>query len=175
MSPSIAAQSFRNLDEQTRDAALKLPSNDDVFADAIRHSRVVLGEFGLPYRGIATECRAAGDLRLRDAGPDPSPYLITFPGIIRNIPILEQAAAGHGLLTIRPELDGIQRRVPLVMKAQGAVVSALTLEMLRVVTHAGAIRVKTDEAGIISVAVPGLEMPTDRNGQLWVYFGPHEA
>ena len=61
------------------------------------------------------------------------------------------------------------------MKAQGAVVSALTLEMLRVVTHAGAIRVKTDEAGIISVAVPGLEMPTDRNGQLWVYFGPHEA
>ena len=38
MSPAIAAQSFRNLDEQTREQLRKLPSNDDVFADAIRRS-----------------------------------------------------------------------------------------------------------------------------------------
>ena len=31
-----------------------------------------------------------------------------------------------------------------------------------------------DEAGIKSVAVPGFEMPTDRNGQLWVHFAPHD-
>ena len=31
-----------------------------------------------------------------------------------------------------------------------------------------------DEAGIKGVAVPGLEMPTDRNGQLWVHFAPHD-
>ena len=46
MSPRIAAQSFRNLSEQTRELLLKLPSNDAIFADAIRHSRVVLGESG---------------------------------------------------------------------------------------------------------------------------------
>ena len=49
---------------------------------------------------------------------------------------------------------------------------ALTLDMLRVVTGAGAIRIKTDAAGISSVAIPGLEMPTDRNGQLWIHFAP---
>ena len=174
MSPSIAAQSFRNLSEQTREQLLKLPSNDAVFADAIRHSRVVLGESGY-YQASQQNATPRATSGYAMLGPDPSPFLITFPGIIRNIPILEQAAAGHGLLTIRPELDGIQRRVPLVMKAQGAVVSALTLEMLRVVTNSGAIRVKTDAAGIISVAVPGLEIPTDSNGQLWVYFSPHEA
>jgi adenylate cyclase len=173
MSPSVAAQSFRNLDEQTREQLKKLPTNDEVFADAIRQSRVVLGESGYyqasPQAGPPPKTSGYAML-----GPDPSPYLISFPGIIRNIPILERSAAGHGLLTIRPEADGIQRRVPLVMMAQGAIVSALSLEMLRVVTNAGAIRLKTDEAGVLSVAIPGLEMPTDRNGQLWVYFSPHD-
>ena len=107
MSPSIAAQSFRKLDEQTREQLLKLPSNDDVFADAIRQSRVVLGESGYhlasPYNNSAPRTTSGFAM----LGPDPSPYLITFPGIIRNIPALEQAAAGHGLLTIRSELDGI--------------------------------------------------------------------
>ena len=46
--------------------------------------------------------------------------------------------------------------------------------MLRVVTHSGAILVRTDEAGVKSVAVPGLEVPTDRNGQFWVHFNKHD-
>ena len=173
MSPAIAAQSFRNLDEQTRTQLLKLPSNDEVFADAIRQSRVVLGESGhhvaLPYS--TAQPAVVGFAML---GPDPSPYLVTFPGVIRDIPILEKAAAGLGLISIHSESDGVVRQVPMVMQAQGAMAPSLTLEMLRVVTHAGAIRVKTDEAGVISVAIPGLELPTDRNGQLWIHFGPHD-
>jgi adenylate cyclase len=34
--------------------------------------------------------------------------------------------------------------------------------------------IKSDAAGIKSVAVPGLEMPTDRNGQLWINFAPRD-
>ena len=48
------------------------------------------------------------------------------------------------------------------------------MEMLRVVTHAGAILVRVNEAGVQSVAVPGLEVPTDRNGQFWVHFNKHD-
>ena len=51
---------------------------------------------------------------------------------------------------------------------------ALTMEMLRVVTRAGAILVRTDEAGVRAVAVPGLEVPTDGNGQFWVHFNKHD-
>jgi adenylate cyclase len=53
-------------------------------------------------------------------------------------------------------------------------VPALTLEMLRVVTRAGAILVRTDDAGVRAVAVPGLEVPTDGNGQFWVHFNKHD-
>jgi adenylate cyclase len=173
MSPAVAAQSFRNLDPQTREQLLKLPSNDEVFADAIRRSRVVLGESGhyLPSPQSGPLPPGAGFAMM---GPDPSPYLMTFPGLIRNIPVLEKAAAGRSMLTIRAEPDGIVRRVPMVMKAQGMIVPALTLEMLRVATHAGAIIIKSDAAGIQSVAIPGLSLPTDRNGQLWIHFAPYD-
>src|ERR1039457_2011985 len=173
MSPAIAAQSFRNLDEQTRTQLLKLPSNDEVFADATRQSRVVLGESG-HHVALSYSTAQPPVVGFALLGPDPSPYLVTFPGVIRDIPILEKAAAGRGLVSIHSESDGIVRRIPMAMQAQGTIVPALTLEMLRVATHAGAIIIKSDAGGIHSVAIPGLELPTDRNGQLWIHFGPHD-
>ena len=174
MSPAVAAQSFRNLDPQTRDQLQKLPSNDDVFADAIRRSsRVILGESGfhLAMPSSAPQPPGAGFAMI---GPDPGPYLMTFPGLVRNIPVLEQAAAGRGMLTIRAEPDGIVRRVPMVTKVGDTVIPSLTLEMLRVVTGAGVMMVKSDGAGVRSVAVPGLELPTDRNGQLLIHFAHYD-
>jgi adenylate cyclase len=90
------------------------------------------------------------------------------------VPALERAAAGRGLFTITPERDGIVRRVPMVLRAQEALVPSLTLEILRVLTGSGAILVKTDPAGIKSVALPGFELPTDPSGQVWVHFSPHD-
>src|SRR3954453_18358189 len=49
LNPAAAAETLRNLDEETRATLRALPSNDDVLADAMRQSRVVLGETGLPY------------------------------------------------------------------------------------------------------------------------------
>src|SRR5712672_1660199 len=48
LNPSNAADTFRNLDEVTREKLRALPSNDQILADTIRHSRVVLGESGGP-------------------------------------------------------------------------------------------------------------------------------
>ena len=48
LNPDIAADTFRNLDEATRERLRALPSNDQIFADAIKQSRVVLGEPGGP-------------------------------------------------------------------------------------------------------------------------------
>src|SRR3569833_3964370 len=48
LNPNIAADTFRNLDEETRARLRALPSNDQVFADAIKASRVVFVEFVLP-------------------------------------------------------------------------------------------------------------------------------
>src|SRR3984885_5636484 len=49
LNPDVAADTFRDLDEATREKLRSLPSNDQLFADAMRRSRVVLGESGLPH------------------------------------------------------------------------------------------------------------------------------
>jgi adenylate cyclase len=170
MSPSIAATSFRDLDEETRDKLRTLPSNDEVLADAIRRSRVVVGQVGSAMPAPRSAAESALQTGFAVRGPDPSPFLVTFAGLLRNVPTIEQAAAGRGVFSIRPERDGIVRRVSVIMQAQGSMVPSLSMELLRVVTNSGAILVRTDEAGVQSVAVPGLEVPTDQNGRFWVHF-----
>jgi adenylate cyclase len=173
LSPKLAADVFKGLDESTREKLRTLPSNDQVLADALKQSRVVLGETGLPVPVPQPEVQPAA-VGVATLGGDPKPYLFNFPGRLKNIPILDNAAAGRGLFSIRTERDGIVRRVPMVMQAQGTLIPSLSFEMLRVVTNSSTILIRMDQAGIKSVAVPGLEMPTDRNGQMWVQFAPHD-
>jgi adenylate cyclase len=175
MSPSIAEQSFRGIDDETRAKLDSLPSNDDVLAAAIKNSRVVVGQAGTAIPTARSLADMAQQTGFAIRGPDPVPYLVKFPGLLRNVPAIEAAAAGRGLFSINPETDGIIRRVPVIMEAQGVLVPSLTMEMLRVVSHAGAILVRVNQAGIQAVAVPGLEVPTDRNGQFWVHFNKHDA
>jgi adenylate cyclase len=172
LNPDAAANTFPNLDEETRGKLRALPSNDQIFADAIRNSRVVLGESG------ASEVLSAFDETLPVTGlaklGDPDPFMLDFPGLLRNIPVLEQAAAGRGLISIKTERDGIVRRVPMVMLAQGTAMPSLSFEMLRVATGSDTILIKADQGGIKNIAVKGFQVPTDRNGQLWVHFAHYD-
>lgn len=173
LSPATAAESFKNLDEETRKKLQALPGNDQVLAEVIGGARVVLGETGLPSAARQSE-EALPTTGVATLGEDPRPFLYEFAGLLRNIPVLEQAAAGRGILTISPERDGIVRRVPMIVIAQGATVPSLTFEILRVVTGSDTILVRSDRAGVKSVAVKGVEIPTDANGQLWVHFARHD-
>ena len=173
LNPALVAKTMRYLDEVTRSKLSELPSNDQILADAIRRARVVLGETGLatvtteldktlPVTGFAT------------LGGEAEPFLFEFPGLLRNVPVLETMAAGRGLFTIRTERDGIVRRVPMVLRAQGVMMPSLSLEMLRVVSGTPTILMKADEAGIKSIRLRGLEIPTDANSQLWVHFAAQD-
>jgi adenylate cyclase len=175
LSPAKAAEAFRTLDEETKDKLRALPSNDQVMADAISRSRVVLGETGLPVPVPHAEGYKPAP-GIAAIGGDARPFLYTFPGLLRNIPVLANAAAGRGLFTIHTERDGIVRRVPMVLAAQGEIIPSLTFEMLRIATGTpNAVLIRVDNAGIKSVVIPGkFEMPTDRHGQLWIQFAPSD-
>ena len=173
LNPDVAAETFRNLDEDARAKLRALPSNDQLFADAMRRSRIVLGESGLP-EPVAELDKTIPVTGMAMLGGDPQKFMFDFPGLLRNTHVLESAAGGHGLLTIKSERDGIIRRVPMIMLAQGQTMPSLSFEMLRLASGTDTILVKSDPIGITSVAVKGLEVPTDRNGQLWVYFAAHD-
>src|SRR6195952_2241166 len=169
LNPDIAADTFRDLDEATREKLRALPSNDRVLADAIKQARVVLGESGGPnvHADLDKNLPVTG-FAMR--GEDPQRFMYQFAGLLRNVQVLEDAAAGRGLFTIRPGRDGIVRRVPMIMIAQGVTMPSLTFEMLRVASGSGTILIRADKAGIQSIGVKGFPVPTDANGQLWVHY-----
>jgi adenylate cyclase len=169
-SPEVAAETFRGLDDVTRERLLRLPGNDAVFADAIRMSKVVLGQSGYRVSGAAPIERPAIQSGIAIIGSDPRPFLVNFPHLLRNLPILDEAAQGQGIFSIIPEQDGIVRRVPVLAVAGGTVVPSLSLEMLRVATGSGAILIKSDAGGVRSVGVDDLEIPTDGKGRVWIHF-----
>ncbi len=173
LNPDIAADTFRNLDEATREKLRSLPSNDRIFADAIRNSRVVLGESGGPdvHADLDKNLPVTGFAMV---GEEPHRFLFQFPGLLRNVRVIEEAAAGRGLFTVVPERDGIVRRVPMLMLAQDIMMPALSFEMLRVASGSGTILTKADDAGIKSIGVKGFQIPTDRNGQLWVHYADRD-
>jgi adenylate cyclase len=173
LNPDAIADSMRYIDEVTRTRLRELPSNDQILADAIKRSRVVLAETGLaqvnpqldktfPVTGMAM------------LGEDPQPFLFEYAGLLRNVRVLEDAAAGRGLYSIKNERDGIIRQVPLILQAQGQIMPSLSFEMLRVASRTPTILVKADGHGIKGLRLNGFEVPTDGNGRLWVHFAKQD-
>ncbi len=174
MSPETYAKGMPGLSETARNELANLPDNDTVLARAIAGSRIVLGETGIHQVGEQRDISFIPETPVATLGGDPRPFLIKYPGILGNLPVLEKAALGRGLFSISPDQDGIVRRVPLVAMAGERLQPSLSIETLRVATGQDAIAIKRDEAGIRSVVVAGVEIATDRNAQLWVYYTDHE-
>ena len=172
LNPDVLAKSMRYLDDLTRTRLRELPSNDQILADAIRRARVVLGETGLPsiVSEIDKDLPFTGFATRGEAATDAPPRFFEFPGLLRNVPVLEKVAAGRGLFTIVQERDGIVRRVPMMLQVQGQMMPSLSLEMLRVISGTSTILAKYDRNGVKSVALRGLDIPTDKHGELWVHF-----
>src|SRR5437879_5348166 len=81
-----------------------------------------------------------------DKGPRRSGRIRTTQ--LTNVPLIEQAAAGRGVFSIRPERDGIVRRVPIIMRAQGSLAPSLSIELLRVVTNLDDVALKHQVADV---------------------------
>ncbi|MFN0262800.1 CHASE2 domain-containing protein [Tepidamorphus sp. 3E244] len=169
-SPKNFANFAVGLDAGTKATLEALPSNDAVLADALARARmVVLGQSGY-HRDLGRDQGETKGPPLATLGGDPKPYLLKYADLLRNIDVLQNAAASRGILTTNPDVDGIVRRVPLVVIARDTVFPTLSVEMLRVVGGFRPLVIRTNEAGITSVGVSGIDVPTDRLGRLWVRF-----
>ncbi len=181
MSPGRYGESIRGLDPDLRKRLAELPDNDQVFAEVLRNSPIVLGQVSY-HREIAGQAASPAKVPIAEIGGDPRPALIRFPSVVRNIPLLEEAARGAAMFNLAPENDGVVRRVPVMMVVGNVIVPALSLELLRVATgQRMAYAIKRDAAGIKSIVLNpangsrGFEIPTDQRGRLWVHYAPRDT
>jgi len=100
---------------------------------------------------------------------DPMAYMFEWPGMLGPIPLLGEKASGVGVVNTVPEVDGVVRRIPLIMKIGNDTYPAMAIEVIRVATGAPSYQVKAGEGGIIAMRVPGFStIKTDSNGRIWL-------
>ena len=102
-------------------------------------------------------------------GEDPSSWLLTYPGILPVTPDLAESAAGAGIVVSSPEIDGVTRRIPLVVGSQNKLYPSFALELLRVAVGDPSYQLKTNKEGIEWIRVPSYPlMNTDANGRIYL-------
>jgi len=100
---------------------------------------------------------------------DPLPYLFEWPGMLGPIPLLGMNADGVGVVNTAPEIDGVVRRVPLIMRVGDETYPSLAVEVIRLATGAPSYQIKAGAGGVEKIRIPGYPIvSTDPNAQIWL-------
>ncbi len=156
----------------------KLPSNDQVFAEAIGKAPVVLGFIASPQATSIPETKAGFSF----GGDDPKLFAPFYPGAAASLKELQDQAKGAGSLNWIPEHDQIIRRMPMVVRIGDKLYPSLAADLLRLAQGASSYFVKSsgasgekafgEKTGIVGVKLGDFEVPTEANGQMWIRFTP---
>ena len=169
MSPGRLAKNLPGLNKETRDHLQEFPDHDATLANIFTKTQVVVSQSALVHDREDNPAPPRAP-PLAEIGEDPRPHLLSYSGLLRNIQGLEEAATGHGIITLNPEPDGVVRRVPALLRVGDYILPTLSLELLRVGTPPSTLSVDTDLAGIEHVTISNIQIPTDHHGRMWIHF-----
>ena len=100
---------------------------------------------------------------------DPLPWLFEWPGMLGPIPLLGDNVDGVGVVNTTPEIDGVVRRLPLLMRVGDEVYPSVALEVIRVAVGDPSYQVKASEGGVIALRVPKFKtVKTDQYARIWL-------
>jgi adenylate cyclase len=139
---------------------------DQALADAMqRNDKVLIAQTGTIAGGVD----GGKQQKLATIGGDPRPYLFTYPKMLRSNDTLEAAAAAVGMAVAAPEIDGVTRRLPLIVSVGDVVYPSITMQAMGVAQGKNTIQVKVSPAGVEKIRVQGMNpMNTDANSRVWL-------
>jgi adenylate cyclase len=137
---------------------------DGVLGSTIKEHPVVLGS--VPSDKTKNTPRVPGSAVM---GPEWLDQIVTYPGLIANVPQLENAAAGVGIVNTLPEVDGVNRRMPLIVSVDDKLYPSMAMETLRVAAGDSTFQVKLVEGGVEKMRIPKFgPINTDNLGRIWI-------
>lgn len=137
---------------------------DNIMASTLRKYPVILTN--TPSQRTKNIPRVPGSAVL---GPEYLDRIVQYPGIIANIPVLENAAVGVGTTNTLPEVDGVNRRMPLIISVVGKLYPSLAMETLRLAANDTTFQVKLNENGVEKMRIPKFgPVGTDSLGRIWI-------
>ena len=123
----------------------------------------------LPALGSTKEKNAPKAPGVSVIGANPAGLVIEYPGLISSVPLITNNAAGVGIVNTFPEIDGVMRRMPLVIFSDEKLYPSLALETLRVAAGDPSFQIKIGEQGVEALRVPKFgKIATDDISRIWV-------
>jgi adenylate cyclase len=136
---------------------------DEFFARVLTNNGVVIAQTGTSQTNKNAVPRGVAKIG------NPLPYLFEWEGMLGPIPELGSSADGVGVINTAPEIDGVVRRIPLIMRIGEATYPTIGLEVIRVATGNPSYQVKAGDGGVQAVRVPGFPIiETDPNARIWL-------
>jgi adenylate cyclase len=137
---------------------------DAALANTMKEFPVVMSS--VPAGATKNQPRQPGAAIL---GPEYLDRIIQYPGIVANVAPLESAAAGVGIVGTLPEIDGVNRRLPLIVAVGDQLYPSLAMEILRVAADDSTFQVKLNAAGVEKMRIPRFgPVATDSLGRIWI-------
>ena len=128
--------------------------------------------------GYGTVIAQVGTTQKRTSNPvprgvakigNPLDFLYEWPGMVGPTPKLANCTQGVGVINTAPEVDGVVRRVPLLMKIGDEVYPNMAIETIRVAVGDPSYQVKADDFGVTAMRVPAYAtINTDANARIWL-------
>ena len=146
-----------------------MPEKDRFKQDSVLASTLEKYPVILPSLGSVKAKNTAHGSPASIIGADPQGRVVEFPGLISNVDILGQRAAGVGIVNTFPEIDGVVRRTPLVILSQDHLYPSLSLEILRVAAGDPSFQIKIGNTGVEALRVPKFgKITTDNLSRVWI-------
>ncbi|WP_233828837.1 CHASE2 domain-containing protein [Paraburkholderia sp. ZP32-5] len=165
-----------NLPPSAADIATQLralPSHERILEIALRAAPSILGAAAFDHATSTTSTDLL-TTPIRVHGPDPMGSIQRFQYVLASLPELQGAAHGQAMLNVAQE-QGTVRRIPLIMGLGDKMVPGLPIEMLRVAIGAPVVDVYANGSGVQAVGVGDVRVPTQPNGDIWLYFASIRA
>ena len=94
---------------------------------------------------------------------------VEYNSIQSNVKAINETAAGIGVVNTFPEIDGVTRRIPMVVQSGGLLYPSISIETLRVASGDPSFQVKINQYGIEAVRIPKFgKIETDELGRVWI-------
>ena len=143
---------------------------DFEFVSMLQNNGVVIAQTGSIQK---SEKGVPSGVSMVGGNKDAANNLFTYPGMLGPIEEVANTADGVGVISTAPEVDGVVRRVPLLINVQGDLYPNIAIETLRVMMGVPSYQMKTTPYGIHSVRVKGFPInrgiiETDARGRLFL-------
>ena len=136
---------------------------DQALTDALQNNGVIIAQVGTTQTNRNAVPRGVAKIG------DPMPWLFEWPGMLGPIADIGEVADGVGVINTAPEIDGVVRRLPLLMRVGTEIYPAIAIETIRVAVGDPSYQVKTGEGGIIAMRIPKYQtIQTDANARIWL-------